>query len=161
MSNWCFLDLCLFVSLVASFTFYLADSDDRELTAPTGAEDNVISFSNLEPSESQFSGTEPEERRGALTISGITPEGFDLSWTLNALSVFDSFTVEYRDSQLLTDLREIQLPGNATGSRISGLRAATEYQIRLFGISSSHRSELLEAVAVTGINSFWEQSFRR
>ncbi|KAF3849293.1 hypothetical protein F7725_015790 [Dissostichus mawsoni] len=61
------------------------DSDDRDLTTPSGSEDNVISFLHLDPSESQFSvETEPEDEHGKLTISGITPDGFDLSWELKA-----------------------------------------------------------------------------
>lgn len=149
----CFLDLCLFVFLVASFTFYLADSDDRELTTPTGSEDNVISFVYLDPSESQISvGMEPDNELGKLTISGITPDGFDLSWKLKALSIYDSLAVEYKDTQRLWDVREVQLPGDATGSRIQSLNASTEYQIKLYGLTSSQRSALLEAVAVTGIS---------
>ncbi|XP_031173492.1 tenascin isoform X4 [Sander lucioperca] len=134
----------------ASFTFYLADSDDRELTTPTGSEDNVISFVYLDPSESQFSvGMEPDDELGKLTISGITPDGFDLSWKLKALSIYDSLAIEYKDTQRLWDVREVQLPGDATGSRIQSLNASTEYQIKLYGLTSSQRSALLEAVAVT------------
>lgn len=144
--------MCLFVFLVASFTFYLADSDDRELTTPTGSEDNVISFVYLDPSESQFPGTETEDELGPLTISGITSDGFDLSWRQKAHSVYDSFAVEYKDTQRLWDVSVVQLPGDATGSRIEGLKASTEYQIKLYGITSSQRSALLEAVAVTGIS---------
>ncbi|XP_076614634.1 tenascin-like [Chaetodon auriga] len=133
----------------ASFTFYLADSDDREPTTPTGSDDNVISFVYLDPSESQFSGTEPEDELGTLTVSGVTPDGFDLLWKLKARSVYDSFTVEYKDTQRSRDVSEVRLPGDATGSRIEGLKASTEYQIKLFGITGSQRSALLEAVAVT------------
>nr|XP_046231815.1 tenascin-like isoform X2 [Scatophagus argus] len=133
----------------ATFTFYLADSDGREATTPSGSEDNVISFVYLDPSESQFSGTGPEDELEALTVSGITPDGFDLSWKLKAHNVFDSFTVEYKDTQRLWDVREVQLPGDATGSRIQGLKASTEYEIKLYGITSSQRSALLDAVAVT------------
>uniref|UniRef100_A0A8C4DTC4 Tenascin n=1 Tax=Dicentrarchus labrax TaxID=13489 RepID=A0A8C4DTC4_DICLA len=95
--------------------------------------------------------TLPDEL-GTLTISGITPNGFDLSWELKAHSVYDSFAVEYKDTQRLSDVREVQLPGDATGSRIQGLKASTEYQIKLYGITSSQRSALLEAVAVTGLD---------
>lgn len=143
--------MCLSVFLVASFTFYLAGSDDRELTTPTGTEENVISFVYLDPSETQFSGMEPEDELGTLTVSGITPDGFDLSWNLNAHSVYDSFTVECKDTQRLGDVREVQLPGDATASRIQGLKALTKYQIKLYGITSNLRTALLEAVAVTGI----------
>ena len=144
--------MCFLVFLLASFTFYLADSDDAELTTPTGSEDNVISFVNLEPSESQFSGMEPEDELGTLTVSGITSDGFDLSWRLKAHSLYDSFAVEYKDPQRLWDVKEVHLPGNATGSKFEGLAASTEYQIKLYGITSSQRSALLEAVAVTGIS---------
>uniref|UniRef100_A0A7N8WSW7 Tenascin-like n=1 Tax=Mastacembelus armatus TaxID=205130 RepID=A0A7N8WSW7_9TELE len=102
------------------------------------------------PSESHFSGTVPEDEHGRLTISGITSDGFTLSWRLNAHSVYDSFTIEYRDTHFL-DVSEVQLPGDATGSRIEGLKASTEYQIKLYGVTSSQRSAVLEAVAVTGI----------
>ncbi|XP_077944950.1 tenascin-like isoform X5 [Gasterosteus aculeatus] len=131
----------------ASFTFYLADSDDRELPSPKGSEDNVVSFAHLDPSESQISvGTEPEDE---LTVSGVTPDGFDLTWTLKAHGVYDSLTVAYKDARPLRDAREAQLPGDAAGSRIRGLNASTEYQIKLYGITGSQRSALLEAVAVT------------
>lgn len=105
----------------------------------------------LDPSESQFSGTELEDELGALAISGVTSDGFDLSWRLKAHSVYDSLAVEYKDTRL-SDVREVQLPGDATGSRIEGLKASTEYQIKLYGITSRQRSALLEAVAVTGIS---------
>lgn len=135
--------------LVASFTFYLAISDDRELTASAASEDNLISFVYLNPPESHFSGTEPEDTLGTLTVSGVTPDGFDLTWKAN--QVYDNFTVEYKESLPLGDVREVQLPGDASGSRIRGLKASTEYQIKLYGVKNSQRSALLEAVAFTGI----------
>ncbi|XP_047185467.1 tenascin isoform X7 [Scophthalmus maximus] len=144
----------------ASFTFYLADSDDHELTTPTGLEDNFISFVNLDPSESQVSGMEPEdELRTLLTVAGITSDGFDLSWRLKAHGLYDSFAVEYKDTQRLWNAREVQLPGNATGSRLEGLAASTEYQIKLYGITGSQRSALLEAVAVTEAEAEVEHLF--
>uniref|UniRef100_A0A669EB99 Tenascin C n=1 Tax=Oreochromis niloticus TaxID=8128 RepID=A0A669EB99_ORENI len=116
---------------------------------PTGLEDNVISFVYLDPSESQFSGTEPEDEPGVLTISSVTSDGFDLSWKLKARGVYDSFALEYKDTQRLWDMREVQLPGDAHGSRIHGLTASTEYLIKLYGITGSQRAALLEAVAIT------------
>lgn len=150
----CALLFVLFLPLVATFTFYLADSDDRELTAPTGSEDNVISFAYLDPSEPPFSGTEPEdERRGALTVSGVTSDGFDVSWRLKAHGrVYDHFAVQYKETGRSWPARELRLPGNATGCRIEGLKAATQYQIKLYGKTNRQRSALLDAVAVTGIS---------
>uniref|UniRef100_A0A8C1WCT1 Zmp:0000000846 n=1 Tax=Cyprinus carpio TaxID=7962 RepID=A0A8C1WCT1_CYPCA len=46
----------------------------------------------------------------------------------------------------------IVLFSGVNDTRIRGLKASTEYQVRLYGISNNQRSSLLEAVAVTGIN---------
>ncbi|XP_056146263.1 LOW QUALITY PROTEIN: tenascin-like [Lampris incognitus] len=137
-------------SSTASFTFYLADSDVPELSTPsTGSEHNVISFVYLESPDSQSSGTGSEDEHGALTISGLTSNGFDVSWKPRPLGVYDRFTVECKDTQQLWDMKEVQLHGDATGAKIRGLKASTEYQIKLYGITNSQRSTLLEAVAVT------------
>uniref|UniRef100_A0A4W6CVW6 Tenascin Ca n=1 Tax=Lates calcarifer TaxID=8187 RepID=A0A4W6CVW6_LATCA len=45
-----------------------------------------------------------EDELGPLTISGITSDGFDLSWRQKAHSVYDSFAVEYKDTQRLWDV---------------------------------------------------------
>ncbi|CAN9504363.1 unnamed protein product [Ophioblennius macclurei] len=133
----------------ASFTFYLADSDDHDLAPPTGSDDNVISFVLLDPSESVHSGMEPEDELGTMTVSGLSPDGCDLSWKMKAHGVFDKIAVEYSDVQRLWDVREVQLPGDAQGFRIHGLNASTQYEIKLFGVTGSQRTPLLEAVAVT------------
>uniref|UniRef100_A0A8C2ZI70 Tenascin Ca n=1 Tax=Cyclopterus lumpus TaxID=8103 RepID=A0A8C2ZI70_CYCLU len=93
--------------------------------------------------------SDEDELVGELTVSGVTPDGFDLTWKPKAHAVYDSLTVEYKDTRRLWDAREARLPGDATGSRIQGLNASTEYQIELYGVTGSQRSALLEAVAVT------------
>lgn len=150
-----FLTSASFFPLVVSFTFYLADPDDHEQTPPTGSEDNPINSVYLDPSETQFSRMEPDEEPGTLTVSGVTHDGFDLSWNLTAHSIYDSFTVEYTDIRQLWDMREVPLPGDVTGTSIRGLKALTEYQIKLYGEIQNQRSALLEAVAVTGIRAFF------
>lgn len=85
----------------------------------------------LDPSELQFSGVEPEDEPGALTVSGVAHDGSVLSWNLTAHGVYDSFAVEFADIQQLWDVREVPLPGAATGTSIRGLKALTEYQIKL------------------------------
>ncbi|XP_075885601.1 tenascin-like isoform X5 [Nelusetta ayraudi] len=137
----------------ASFTFYLAGSDDRDLTTPASPSDSAVSFAYSDPSESQFSGMEPEDEPGTLTVSGVTADGFDLSWKLSGPGVYDSLAVECRDAQQLWDVRELRLPGDVTGSRIQGLKPLTAYQIKLYGITTSQKSALLEAVAITAPKS--------
>uniref|UniRef100_A0A8C1EH44 Tenascin Ca n=1 Tax=Cyprinus carpio carpio TaxID=630221 RepID=A0A8C1EH44_CYPCA len=62
-----------------------------------------------------------------------------------------NYTVELKDSSGKWK-EEVHLHGEVNDTRICGLKASTEYQVRLYGISNNQRSSLLEAVAVTGIN---------
>lgn len=139
---------CLF--LVASFTFYLANTFP-ELGSAKGTDDNVISFVPLDNSESPFSGSGYEDSSGTLTVSNVTSDGFDLTWESNIHIGYDSYTVELKDFSGQWN-KEVHLHGEVNGTKIRGLRASTEYQVRLYGISDNQRSSLLEAVAVTGIN---------
>ncbi|KAM6986508.1 tenascin-like [Aplochiton taeniatus] len=135
----------------ARFTFYLADSELPEYTAPTGSEDNIISFASL-TFEPYFSGLGPEEEEpGSLIVSGVTSDGFHLTWEeAQASVVYDSYTVECKDTQGLGGVKEVNLPGDAKGTRIQGLKASTEYTVKLYGVTNSKRSSTqLEAVAVT------------
>lgn len=144
--------MCLSLHFVAFFTFYSADSDNHELTTPAGSEENVSSFVYLDPSESQSFGAEPDDEAGTLTVSRIKSDGFDLYRKIKAHSVYDNYVVQYKDTQQLLDVGEVRFPGDAHGSRITGLKASTEYHTELYGMMSSQRPALLEAVAVTGIS---------
>lgn len=116
----------------------MSDPNDRELTPPTGSEDNAI---HLAPSEAQFSRVEPQDEPGALIVLGVAHNGFVLSWNLTARSVYDSFAVEFTDIQQLSDMQEVPLPGDATGTSIRGLKALTEYQIILYGVIGKYFTE--------------------
>lgn len=139
--------------LVARFTFYLADYELPEHTAPTSSEDNIISFLSL-TSEPYFSGLGPEEEEpGSLIVSGVTSDGFYLMWEAPASVVYDSYTVECKDTQGLWGVKEVSLLGDAKSTRIQGLKASTEYAIKLYGVTNSEKSSAqLQAVAVTGIS---------
>ncbi|XP_016518252.1 tenascin isoform X4 [Poecilia formosa] len=137
------------VSLTAStatFTFYLAASDDREQRTPTGSEDNVTSSVILDPPESQVSETEAEDERGTLTASGVVSDGLDLSWELKTPGASVGAAVRYKDAQISRDGSEVQLPGD---SRVGGPEPTAEYQTELFGVKSSQGPALQEAVAVS------------
>ncbi|KAK7163953.1 hypothetical protein R3I94_002621 [Phoxinus phoxinus] len=131
----------------ASFTFYLANTFP-ELGSAKGTDDNVISFVPLDNSEIPFSGSGYEDPTGTLTVSNVTSDGFDLSWESNLHIGYDSYTVELKDFSGKWN-KEVHLHGEVNDTRIRGLRASTEYQVRLYGISNNQRSSLLEAVAVT------------
>lgn len=146
--------MCLCVSLVASFTFYIANPVP-ELTTPIGSEDNIISFVSLDSSDPDLQisgmGLELEDKLGELTVSVVTSEGFELSWEPKTHVVYDSYILECRDTLGLWDVKEVHLHGDAKGSRFQGLRESTEYRVKLYGVSNSQRSSPLEAVTVTGI----------
>lgn len=78
--------------------------------------------SEANPINSVYFHPETKDEPGALTLSGVAQDGFDLSWNLTAHSVYDSFAVEFTDIQLW-DVREVPLPGDTTGTSIRGLKA--------------------------------------
>ncbi|TRZ01297.1 hypothetical protein DNTS_018629 [Danionella cerebrum] len=127
----------------SSFTFYLANPFP-ELSSSTNSEENLISFVSL---ESSFSGSGFEDLRGSLNVSNVTSDGFALTWETNKLAGFDSYAVEVNDFSGIW--KEVPLEGKVNEAEIRGLRPSTEYQARLYGVSKSERSLLLEAVAVT------------
>ncbi|XP_008421678.1 tenascin isoform X4 [Poecilia reticulata] len=137
------------VSLTAStatFTFYLAASDDREPMTPTVLDDNVTSSVILDPPQTQVSETEAEDERGTLTASGVVSDGLDLSWELKTPGASGGAAVRYKDAQISRGGSEVQLPGD---SRVGGPGPTAEYQTELFGVKSSQGPALQEAVAVT------------
>ncbi|XP_050965708.1 tenascin isoform X2 [Labeo rohita] len=131
----------------ASFTFYLANTFP-EFGSAKGSDDNVISFVSLDNSEIPFSGSGYEDPTGTLTVSNITSDGFDLAWESNKHVGYDSYTVELKDFSGKWK-EEVHLHAEVNDTKIRGLKASTEYQVRLYGISNNQRSSLLEAVAVT------------
>ncbi|KAI2665035.1 Tenascin [Labeo rohita] len=135
----------------ASFTFYLANTFP-EFGSAKGSDDNVISFVSLDNSEIPFSGSGYEDPTGTLTVSNITSDGFDLAWESNKHVGYDSYTVELKDFSGKWK-EEVHLHAEVNDTKIRGLKASTEYQVRLYGISNNQRSSLLEAVAVTAPKS--------
>ncbi|NXK32219.1 TENA protein, partial [Piprites chloris] len=84
---------------------------------------------------------------GELTVSDITPESFNLSWTTNG--AFDVFTVEIIDSNRLLEPMEFNLSGNSRTAHISGLSPSTDFIVYLSGISHGFRTQAISAAATT------------
>ncbi|XP_027752479.1 tenascin isoform X5 [Empidonax traillii] len=84
---------------------------------------------------------------GELTVSDITPESFNLSWTTNG--AFDAFTIEIIDSNRLLEPMEFNLSGNSRTAHISGLSPSTDFIVYLSGISRGFRSQAISAAATT------------
>jgi len=96
------------------------------------------------------SGVHPEV--GELTVSDITPESFNLSWT-STYGDFDVFTIEIIDSNRLLEPMEFNISGNSRTAHISGLSPSTDFIVYLYGISHGFRTQAISAAATTGIEN--------
>lgn len=93
------------------------------------------------------SGAQPEV--GELTVTDITPESFNLSWTTTSED-FDVFTIEIIDSNRLLEPMEFNISGNSRTAHISGLSPSTDFIVYLYGISRGFRTQAISAAATTG-----------
>ncbi|XP_030901746.2 tenascin isoform X3 [Melopsittacus undulatus] len=93
-----------------------------------------------------MTGVHPEV--GELTVSEITPESFNLSWTTTH-GDFDIFTIEIIDSNRLLEPMELNISGNSRTAHISGLSPSTDFIVYLYGISHDFRTQAISAAATT------------
>uniref|UniRef100_A0A8B9LYN4 Tenascin n=1 Tax=Accipiter nisus TaxID=211598 RepID=A0A8B9LYN4_9AVES len=93
-----------------------------------------------------MTGLHPEV--GELTVSDITPESFNLSWTTTN-GDFDIFTIEIIDSNRLLEPMEFNISGNSRTAHISGLSPSTDFIVYLYGISHGFRTQAISAAATT------------
>uniref|UniRef100_A0A8C3VNC6 Tenascin C n=1 Tax=Catharus ustulatus TaxID=91951 RepID=A0A8C3VNC6_CATUS len=87
-----------------------------------------------------------------LTVSDITPESFNLSWTASN-GDFDVFTIEIIDSNRLLEPMEFNLSGSSRTAHISGLSPSTDFIVYLSGISRGFRTQAISAAATTVVGS--------
>ncbi|KAM8796548.1 tenascin [Eudromia elegans] len=85
---------------------------------------------------------------GELTVSDITPESFNLSWTTTS-GDFDIFTIEIIDSNRLLEPMEFNISGNSRTAHISGLSPSTDFIVYLYGITRDFRTQAITAAATT------------
>nr|XP_033771401.1 tenascin-X isoform X5 [Geotrypetes seraphini] len=86
-------------------------------------------------------------RLGDLSISNITVDSLQLSWTVPDGN-FDSFLIMYRNA--LGEPQEVTLDGSLRDTTISGLKPAKKYKFILYGVSDDKRSKPASAEAITG-----------
>ncbi|XP_063264911.1 tenascin isoform X3 [Prinia subflava] len=92
--------------------------------------------------------TGEQPRVAELTVSDITPESFNLSWTASN-GDFDVFTIEIIDSNRLLEPMEFNFSGNSRTAHISGLSPSTDFIVYLSGISRGFRTQAVSAAATT------------
>lgn len=86
-----------------------------------------------------------------LVVSNITSDRFSLSWQTREKE-FERFIVEVRESALPSQAMGRTLPGDVRSTIMTGLKASTSYNIKLYASEDGRKNtQPLLAVATTGI----------
>ncbi|XP_058279140.1 tenascin isoform X1 [Hirundo rustica] len=93
--------------------------------------------------------TEAEPQLGTLTLTNVTPDSFNLSWSTRA-GPFATFVIKIRDSLAAREAQELTVPGGSRSARISGLTDHTAYAIHIQGTTEAGvHTEPLTALVTT------------
>ncbi|XP_047555884.1 tenascin isoform X5 [Lutra lutra] len=79
---------------------------------------------------------------GNLTVSDITPESFNLSWTATD-GAFETFTIEIVDSNRFLETMKYNISGAERTTHISGLPPNNHFVIYLSGLAPSARTQIV------------------
>ena len=97
-----------------------------------------------------LSPSEAEPQLGTLTLTNVTPDSFNLSWTTRD-GPFAKFVIHIRDSYAAHEPQELTVSGGARSAHISGLLDYTGYDINIKGTTSAGvHTEPLTAFVMTG-----------
>uniref|UniRef100_A0A7M4F4Y7 Tenascin n=1 Tax=Crocodylus porosus TaxID=8502 RepID=A0A7M4F4Y7_CROPO len=90
-----------------------------------------------------------EPQLGTLTLTNVTPDSFNLSWTTRN-GPFAKFVINVRDSYSAHEPQELTVSGGARNAHISGLVDYTGYDINIKGTTSAGvHTEPLTAFVMT------------
>ncbi|KAG8518804.1 Tenascin, partial [Galemys pyrenaicus] len=92
--------------------------------------------------------TAEEPQIGNLSVSAITSESFNLSWTATD-GAFEIFTIEIIDSNRFLETMEYNISGDKRTAHISGLRPSNDFIVYLSGITPSIWTKTISATAMT------------
>ncbi|KAB0347054.1 hypothetical protein FD754_011911 [Muntiacus muntjak] len=100
------------------------------------------------PALSAEASTAGEPELGNLSVSDITSESFNLSWTATD-GAFETFTVEIIDSNRFLETMEYNVSGAERTAHISGLRPSNDFIVYLSGLAPSMQTKTISATATT------------
>ncbi|XP_054935476.1 tenascin-X isoform X3 [Physeter macrocephalus] len=153
-----------------SFVVQYKDRDGQPQVVPVAADQREATVPGLEPARKYkmnfyglhggqrvgplsvvamtAPGTEPplEPRLGELTVTDVTPDSVDLSWTVPE-GEFDSFVVQYRDRD--RQPQEVPVAADQREVTIPGLEPSRKYKFLLFGIQDGKRHSPVSVEAKT------------
>ncbi|XP_052020329.1 tenascin-X isoform X35 [Apodemus sylvaticus] len=114
------------------------------VTGVTAAEEEPPS--PTEPSTEAPEPTEEEPLLGQLTVTGASPDSLSLSWTVPQ-GDFDSFTVQYKDSDGRPQL--VRVGGQEREAIVRDLDPGRKYKMNLYGVHGGRRVGPVSTVGVT------------
>ncbi|XP_052020305.1 tenascin-X isoform X11 [Apodemus sylvaticus] len=114
------------------------------VTGVTAAEEEPLS--PTEPSTEAPEPTEEEPLLGQLTVTGNSPDSLSLSWTVPQ-GDFDSFTVQYKDSDGRPQL--VRVGGQEREAIVRDLDPGRKYKMNLYGVHGGRRVGPVSTVGVT------------
>ncbi|KAJ3605251.1 hypothetical protein NHX12_027301 [Muraenolepis orangiensis] len=97
---------------------------------------------------SSFASTVAEPDLSRLVVSNITSDRFSLSWQTGE-KAFDNFVVEVRESAVPSQAMGRALSGDARSTVMTGLKAATHYDIKMYASAGGQNSQPMFAAATT------------
>lgn len=87
-----------------------------------------------------------------LAVSNVTSDRFSLSWQTGE-KLFDNFIIELRESARPSQAMGRVVPGDVRSVVMSGLKASTSYDIKLYGSAGGQNTQALFDLATTGMPS--------
>ncbi|XP_067865491.1 tenascin-X-like isoform X2 [Heterodontus francisci] len=132
-----------------NYTIYLHGVSDGQLSRPLVA---LLTITAIPVHTAGFN------TLGRLLVSDVDTHSLKLSWTVEE-GAFDSFLVQYRDSQGQLEAQEVRVSGNLRDVTIADLRPGTEYLISLYGVLKNQQTEPIPIMARTARESRSRLSF--
>lgn len=121
------------------------------LEKSTASSNNASPFSSAHvplPSE-----PEPQPQLGILILSNITPDSFNVSWSIRA-RFFAKIVVNVSDSHSLYEPQQFTVSGDTQHAHITGLLENTGYDISVAGTTwAGDPTRPLTAFVMTGTHS--------
>uniref|UniRef100_A0A8C9US67 Tenascin C n=1 Tax=Spermophilus dauricus TaxID=99837 RepID=A0A8C9US67_SPEDA len=94
-----------------------------------------------------------ESQLGALILSNITPDSFNVSWTTQA-GLFAKIVINVSNAHLLHESQQVTVPGDVQQAHISGLVENTGYDVSVAGTTwAGDPTRPLTAFVVTAMGS--------
>ncbi|NWH42403.1 TENX protein, partial [Chloropsis hardwickii] len=125
-----------------------ATAKTEELPLPSEEPQHEVPKGKDPPAETTPSDASPPRAvLGELKVSSVTPSSVQLQWSVPEGS-FDSFTLQYRDSQ--GQPQALPIDGGSRLVTVPGLSPSHRYRFHLYGLQGRKKIDHVSTEAITG-----------